>query len=249
MPPTLPYRHLWSPDLLSRGDVVRLLDAAAALQQATLRPCGWQPLRGRRIALLCTSPGPAADAFGHAVSSAGGSVALLRGEAWTSPHAGLPDAARLLGRLYDAIDGGDVAPALIAEIDRHAGVPVFNGFARPDHPLRLLANLLTMREATGRPLAELRLRIAGDPAAPRARAAATLAQLAGVALQPLAAAGRDTHEPSPDEFDFEFDPSARPAAGQLTALHAPASEQARIAALLAAHQTCVLQALITSALG
>jgi ornithine carbamoyltransferase len=245
--PALPYRRLWSPDLLLREDLHALLDNAAVMRLKAHRLNGWQPLRGRRLALLCLGPGPAADAFSRALGQVGGSVALLGAKAWAEQR-DLPGAARLLGRLYDAIDGGDASPALIEHIDRYAGVPVFNGIAQPEHPLRLLAELSTMREASGRPLTDLCLHIAGDPAAPPQRAAATLARLAGMTVQPaLTLAHGDVC--LPDAVDFVLDPSARPAAGRLTVPNAPAVEQARIATLLAEHQHCALQALVVSALG
>jgi ornithine carbamoyltransferase len=244
--PALPYRRLWSPDLLSRDDVHALLENTTALRRKARRSNAWQPLRGRRFALLCAAPGPAADTFTRALASVGGSVALLGAKAWAEQR-DLPGAARLLGRLYDAIDGGDAAPALVEHIDRHAGVPVFNGLAQPDHALRLLAELATMHETSGRPLAQLRLRIAGDPAAPRPRAAATLARLAGMTLRPaLATADAD---PEDDALDFVLDPAAPLAAGRLITPGAPAVEQARIATLLAEHQPCALQSLMVSALG
>lgn len=242
--PALPYRRLWSPDLLSRDDVHALLENTTALRQKARRSNAWQPLRGRRFALLCAAPGPAADTFTRALGSVGGSVALLGAKAWAEQR-DLPGAARLLGRLYDAIDGGDVSPALVEHIDRHAGVPVFNGLAQPDHALRLLAELATMHEASGRPLTQLRLRIAGDPAAPRPHAAATLARLAGMTLQPALALA----DAEDDALDFVLDPAAPLAAGRLTATGAPAVEQARIATLLAEHQPCALQSLMVSALG
>jgi ornithine carbamoyltransferase len=241
--PALPYRRLWSPDLLSRDDLLTLLDNAAALRLKTHRLNGWQPLRGRRFALVCSAPGRAADEFSRALGQVGGSVALLGAKAWAEQR-DLPGAARLLGRLYDAIDGGDAPPALVEHIDRYAGVPVFNGIAQSDHALRLLAELATMREVTGRPLAQLRLHVAGDPTAPRQRAAATLARLAGMALQ-TALVPADAED---EAVDFVLDPAAPLAAGRLTAPGAPIVEQARIATMLAEHQPCALQSLVISTL-
>ena len=44
----------------------------------------------------------------------------------------------MLGRLYDAIDCCGLPTPLVEQIEAHSGVPVFNGVARPDHPLRQL---------------------------------------------------------------------------------------------------------------
>ena len=134
-------RRLWSPGPLSRREWLALLDGAAAVRQAALRNAAWQALRGRRVALLC-APGAAsaAAAFSGALAEAGASVTRLHSEAWRSSAGDkLPEAARLLGRLYDAIDCNDLPQRMVAQIERHAGVPVFNGLAQPDHPLHLLA--------------------------------------------------------------------------------------------------------------
>lgn len=42
--------------------------------------------------------------------------------------------ARMLGRMYDAIDVGATAPAAAAELATHAGVPVYRGLADGSHP-------------------------------------------------------------------------------------------------------------------
>ena len=59
----------------------------------------------------------------------------------------VPDAARMLGRLYDAIDCCDLPAPLVEQIEAHSGVPVFNGVARPEHPLRQL--IVDARAAQG----------------------------------------------------------------------------------------------------
>jgi ornithine carbamoyltransferase len=135
MTASVPHRHLWSPDRLSSTDLQALLDTAAALQRA--RQCGapWGPLRGRRLALLCSGAGEAAAAFQRAVHELGGSVTLLDAHDWqTSARGRVADAARLLGRLYDAVDCCDLPLPLLEQIDAHCGVPVFNGVAQADHP-------------------------------------------------------------------------------------------------------------------
>jgi ornithine carbamoyltransferase len=69
----------------------------------------------------------------------GGTVALLdANDRLSSAFERVPDAARMLGRLYNAIDCCDLPTPLVEQIDAHSGVPVFNGVARPEHPLRQL---------------------------------------------------------------------------------------------------------------
>ena len=84
MSPTLPHRRLWSIGELSAVDLRGLLETAAALKQTTRRSSGWQPLRGRHLALLCAEPSAASALFIRAVVELGGSVAMLHTGAWLS---------------------------------------------------------------------------------------------------------------------------------------------------------------------
>lgn len=247
MPPlTLPLRHADVPGPLPSAELLGVLTTAAALRQAAPPHGRWQPLRGCQLALLCARAAwPAADDFSRVVAEVGGSVARLDSEAWRlSAGNEVPEAARMLGRLYDAIDCCDLPAPVVELIDRHAGVPVFNGLARPEHPPRLLAELQTMRQASGRPLNSLRLRIEGDAPAALSSAAEALICSAGVTLLPQ----RAIRDASPDDADFVLDLSAPAAAGRLRRSHATADEQSSITALLAEYRRAVVQALIVNAL-
>ena len=246
MTASVPHRHLWSPERLSRGDLQALLDTAAALKRSQQRGHGWDPLRGRHLALLIDCHDEAALAFQRAVHDLGGSVALLDANDWQSSAGGrVPEAARMLGRLYDAIDCCGLPAPLLEQIDANCGVPVFNGMAQTDHPLGVLAALLTMREVGDKPLNGMHVQLAGDARTPRNQAAAMLARLAGIEVQREAAAQArcDAAEATSDAPDFILDPVA--AAASETALTTPEAspgEQARIAALLANNRLCALQA-------
>ena len=48
------------------------------------------------------------------------------------------DAARLLGRFYDALDCEDLPAELVHCLRRNCGVPVYEGLGRRDHPLAQL---------------------------------------------------------------------------------------------------------------
>jgi ornithine carbamoyltransferase len=96
-------------------------------------------LRGRHLALLCSDAGqPAARLFHVAVEALGARVsdiAPLHPDA-AGRHA---DTARLLGRLYDAIECQGLESTVVAELRSHAGVPVFAGLATDAHPSAWLA--------------------------------------------------------------------------------------------------------------
>ncbi|WP_051244118.1 hypothetical protein [Azohydromonas australica] len=48
------------------------------------------------------------------------------------------DAARLLGRFYDALDCEGLPADLVHRLRRNCGVPVYEGLGRRDHPLAQL---------------------------------------------------------------------------------------------------------------
>ena len=56
------------------------------------------------------------------------------------------DTARVLGRIYDAIEYRGFNDRIVEELARWAGVPVYNGLTDEWHPTRVLADFLTLRE-------------------------------------------------------------------------------------------------------
>jgi ornithine carbamoyltransferase len=181
---TIPHRHLWSPERLSAAELHALLDSVAEVKRAKQRDAGWAPLRGRHIAVLAEETDDATLGFERAVRELGGKATLLDARDWqSSAGSRVADAARMLGRLYEAIDCSGLPAPLTEQIDAHSGVPVFNGLARPDHPLSAVGALLTMREASGKPLERLHVQLGGDALAPRQRSAAALARMVGIDAQ------------------------------------------------------------------
>jgi ornithine carbamoyltransferase len=56
----------------------------------------------------------------------------------------MKDTARVLGRMYDAIEYRGFAQDTVEELAAHAGVPVYNGLTNEFHPTQVLCDLLTM---------------------------------------------------------------------------------------------------------
>jgi ornithine carbamoyltransferase len=181
---SLHYRSLWSLDALTRGDLQALLDRARALKTASRARTSSRPLRGKNLALLNDAGGRGdASALEHAAAELGAQVSQL-----PVAHRA-PGEARLLGRLYDAIDCDGIDADTLQRIDRDAGVPVFNGLASGTHPTRVLATLLDLRERSGRPLNELCVAFIGDPRTPQGDALLQAAALAGMQLRIAAPPG------------------------------------------------------------
>ena len=74
----------------------------------------------------------------------------------------MKDTARVLGRMYDGIQYRGYGQELVETLARHAGVPVWNGLTDEFHPTQILADLLTMREHSDKPLSEIKFAYLGD---------------------------------------------------------------------------------------
>ncbi len=61
----------------------------------------------------------------------------------------IADTARVLGRMYDAIEYRGYGQAIVEELAKFAGVPVYNGLTNEYHPTQILADFLTIREHFG----------------------------------------------------------------------------------------------------
>ena len=72
------------------------------------------------------------------------------------------DTARVLGRVYDAIEFRGFHQADVEALAAFSGVPVYNGLTDEDHPTQVLADLLTIREHVAKPLTEVALAYVGD---------------------------------------------------------------------------------------
>ncbi|TBV08409.1 ornithine carbamoyltransferase [Stutzerimonas kirkiae] len=74
----------------------------------------------------------------------------------------MKDTARVLGRMYDAIEYRGFSQEIVEELARFAGVPVFNGLTDEYHPTQMLADVLTMREHSDKPLHDISYAYLGD---------------------------------------------------------------------------------------
>lgn len=167
--------------------VLALFAAARRLREDAHAGTIGTPLRGRNLALLLGEP-PAADssALHRAALDLGARVAEVR---FTEPprSASAQDdvraLARMLGRMYDAIDCGALAPDTVCQIEQEAAVPVYAGLGLDDHPARLLADLMTLYEYR-LPLApDASILFMGDPQTARGRTFLSAAQEIGFAVR------------------------------------------------------------------
>jgi ornithine carbamoyltransferase len=127
-----------------------LVLANACLLQRAMRPFQRQGLlRGTNLALICESADDAdAVVFLEAASDLGAHVAHIRPNL-SDLHAPavLQHTARMLGRLYQGIECQGLPADLVSRLGREAGIPVYDGVSRSEHPVAGLAKLLSGGES------------------------------------------------------------------------------------------------------
>lgn len=93
---------------------------------------------------------PSQGAVEHAARGLGARVAWVPAEALrVAEGPAARDTARLLGRLYDALDCEGLPAALLQCLREDSGVPVYEGLGREDHPLARLLPCLDGDDGDG----------------------------------------------------------------------------------------------------
>lgn len=141
-----------------------LLDLAQALKAAKYAGTESGVLRGREIALVFEKTSTRTRAaFEVAAHDQGAHVTYLDPSGSQLGHKeSIADTARVLGRMFDAIEFRGNAQEDVEELARHAGVPVYNGLTNEWHPTQMLADFLTMHEASHKPYHQLSYAFVGD---------------------------------------------------------------------------------------
>ena len=105
-------------------------------------------LEGRNIALIFEKTSTRTlSSFEVAAHDQGASTTYLGPEATQLGHKeSMKDTARVLGRMFDGICYRGFSQEGLEELQRHAGVPVWNALTDEWHPTQTLADVLTMRD-------------------------------------------------------------------------------------------------------
>lgn len=150
----------------SPDDIRFLLKLAAALKQAKYGGYEEQRLKGKNIALIFEKDSTRTrTGFEVAAYDQGAHVTYL-GPTGTQigKKESMKDTARVLGRLYDAIEYRGFGQEQAETLAAFAGVPVYNGLTDEFHPTQVLADFLTMREFTRKHLSQIAFAFLGDAA-------------------------------------------------------------------------------------
>ena len=141
-----------------------LLRLSADLKAAKYGGYEQQRMKGKNIALIFEKASTRTrSGFEVAAFDQGANVTYIGP---TGSHIGkketAKDTARVLGRMYDAIEYRGFGQAEAEELARYAGVPVYNGLTDEFHPTQILADFLTMREFTHKHLSDITFCYMGD---------------------------------------------------------------------------------------
>ena len=157
-------RHLLKLADYTPEEITYLLDLSSELKAAKREGREEQTLVGKAIALIFEKDSTRTRcAFEVAAYDQGAHVTYLGPSGSHMGHKEtVKDTARVLGRIYDAIEYRGFKQETADELAEWAGVPVYNGLTDDWHPTQTLADFLTFREHVPKPLDEVRFCYLGD---------------------------------------------------------------------------------------
>jgi ornithine carbamoyltransferase len=157
-------RHLLTLKDFSKDEIQYLLQLAADLKAAKREGREEQKLTGKNIALIFEKDSTRTRcAFEVASYDQGANVTFIGPSGSHMGHKEtVKDTARVLGRMYDAIEYRGFAESTADELANYAGVPVYNGLTDEWHPTQILADFLTFQEHVPKPLEDVKFCYLGD---------------------------------------------------------------------------------------
>jgi ornithine carbamoyltransferase len=150
--------HLTGRDFLKESDftpleLTALLHLASQLKRARADKVEPQLLSGKNLAAIFEKTSTRTRiAFNVAMTEQGGSTTFLDASSSQIGHKESPaDTARVLERLFDAIEYRGSEQSVVEELAHYSRVPVYNGLTNQWHPTQMLADFLTMQEHAHNP--------------------------------------------------------------------------------------------------
>lgn len=145
-------------------EIMFLLDLSSELKKAKYAGTEQPRLKGKNIVLLFAKDSTRTRcAFEVAAFDQGARVTYLGPSgSQAGKKESMKDTARVLGRMYDGIEYRGFGQEIVEELGKYAGVPVWNGLTDSFHPTQILADFLTMREHSIKPLNQLAFAYLGD---------------------------------------------------------------------------------------
>jgi ornithine carbamoyltransferase len=141
-----------------------LLDLSRDLKRAKYGGYEQPRLKGKNIAIIFEKTSTRTRvAFEVAAYDQGAHVTYL-GPSGTQigQKESMKDTARVLSRIYDAIEYRGFGQEIVDELAQFSDVPIWNGLTDEYHPTQILADVLTMTESIAKPLTQISYCYIGD---------------------------------------------------------------------------------------
>jgi len=133
---------------LTRGEMETLLARARELKAWHRQGRSHTPLQGKTLALIFDKPSTRTRvSFEAGMAQLGGtSIYLAPGQTQLARNEPIADTARVLSRYVNGVVIRTFAQETVAELARHADIPVINGLTDSHHPCQVLSDLMTVQE-------------------------------------------------------------------------------------------------------
>ena len=141
-----------------------LLDLARDLKRAKYARTEQKHLQDKEVCLIFEKTSTRTRcAFEVACHDQGANVTYLDPAGSQIGHKeSFKDTARVLGRMFDAIEYRGASQSGVETLAKYAGVPVFNGLTDEYHPTQMIADVMTMREHSDKPIHDIKYAFLGD---------------------------------------------------------------------------------------
>ena len=148
----------------SQREMLYLLDLSRDLKRAKYAHAEQQALVGKEICLIFEKTSTRTRcAFEVAAYDQGAHITYLDPSGSQIGHKeSMKDTARVLGRMFDAIEFRGAGQEKVEELAKYSGVPVYNGLTDDWHPTQMLADILTMVEHADKPRTQISYAFLGD---------------------------------------------------------------------------------------
>jgi ornithine carbamoyltransferase len=142
-----PPRHFLDIDQYDVGDLRSMIDLGVAYKNGRHD----RPLEGKTLAMIFEKPSTRTRvSFELAMRQLGGEAIILNtADSQLGRGETVADTARVLSRYVDAIMIRTNYAEKLAELARHATVPVINGLTDSSHPCQIMADVMTLQERKG----------------------------------------------------------------------------------------------------
>lgn len=148
----------------TKEEIEYFIDLAAKLKADKKAGKEEQKLKGKNIVLIFEKDSTRTRcSFEVAANDQGAHTTYIGAEgSQISKKESIKDTARVLGRMFDGIEFRGYEQKVVEELAEYSKIPVWNGLTDIDHPTQVLADFLTLKEHTNKPLNEIKLVYLGD---------------------------------------------------------------------------------------